>query len=70
MKMENVVAENRLPVWMGKDFLLISWELINGFSKFKLHMFRFDRSDDGKMLLLKIYFRFGREKTFCSCLEN
>ena len=67
---ENVVAENLLPVWTGKDFLLISWELIDGFSKFKRHMFRFDRSDDRKMLPLKIYFRFGREKTFCSYPKN
>ena len=67
---KNVVTKNLLPVSTGKGFLLISWELIDGFSKFKRHMFRFDRSDDGKMLSLKIYFRFRREKAFCSYPEN
>ena len=67
---KNVVAENLLPVSTGKGFLLISWELIDGFSKFKRHMFRFDRSDDEKMFSLKIYFRFRREKTFCLYPEN
>ena len=62
---KNIGAENRLPVLTGKGYLLISWELLDGFSKFKRHMFRFDRSDDGKMLPLKIYFRFKREMTFC-----
>ena len=47
---KNVVTKNLLPVSTGKGFLLISWELIDGFSKFKRHMFRFDQSDDIKML--------------------
>ena len=34
---KNVVTKNRLPVLTGKGFLLISWELIDGFSKFKRH---------------------------------
>ena len=55
---KNVVTKNLLPVSAGKDFLLISWELIDGFSKFKRHMFRFDRSDDSTFFILKIYFRF------------
>ena len=67
---KNVVTKNLLPVSTGKGFLLISWELMDGFSKFKRHMFRFDRSDDRKMLSLKIYFRFWREKAFCSYPEN
>ncbi len=37
---------------------------MDGFSKFKRHMFKIDRSDDRKMLSLKIYFRFRREKAF------
>ena len=68
--LKNVVTKNLLPVSTGKGFLLISWELIDWFSKFKRHMFRFDRSDDGKMLSLKVYFRFRREKDFCSYPEN
>ena len=58
---ENVVAENLLPVWTGKDLLLISWELIDGFSKFKRHMFRFDWFDDLNFFNLKIYFRFEQK---------
>ena len=58
---KNVVAKNLLPVWMGKGFLLISWELIDRFSKFKRHMFRFDRSDDLIFFILKIYFRFEQK---------
>jgi len=38
---EIVVTENLLPVLMGNDFLLIRWELMDGFSKFKRHVFRF-----------------------------
>ena len=45
---KNVVAENLLPVSTGKGFLLITWEPIDGFLKFKRHMLRFDRSDDQK----------------------
>ena len=67
---KNVETINLLPVSTGKGFLLISWKLIDGFSKFKRHMFRFDRSDDEKMLSLKIYFRFRREKTFYLYPEN
>ena len=58
---KNVVAKNLLPVWTGKDFLLISWELLDRFSKFKRHMFRFDRSDDLTFLILEIYFRFEQK---------
>ena len=67
---KNFGAENRHPVLTGKCYLLLSWEQLDGFLKFKRHMIRFDRSDDRKTLSLKIYFRFGREKTFCSYLEN
>ena len=54
---ENVVAENLLPVSTGKGFLLISQELIDGFSKFKRHMLRLDRRCDMTFLILEIYFR-------------
>ena len=54
---KNVVAENLLPVSTGKGFLLISWEPIDGFSKFKRHMLRFDRRHDMTFLILEIYFR-------------
>ena len=63
---KNVVAENLLPVWTENDFFLITWELMDGFSKFKRHMFRFYHSDDSLKKSLKIYFRFWREKAFCS----
>ena len=68
--LKNIVAKTQLPVWTGKGFFLIFIELIDGFTKFKRHMFRFDRSYDRKMLSLKIYFRFWREKAFCSYPEN
>ena len=58
---KNVVAENLLPVSTGKGFLLISWELIDGFSQCKGHMFRFDRCDDLTFFILKIYFRFEQK---------
>ena len=54
---KNIGAENRLPVLTGKGYLLISWELLDGFSKFKRHMLRFDRSDDLTFSTLEIYFR-------------
>ena len=54
---KNIGAENRLPVLTGKCYLLISWELLDGFSKFKRHMLRFDRSDDLTFSTLEIYFR-------------
>ena len=50
---KNVAAENLLPVMTGKDFLIISWKLIDVFSKSKRHMFRFDRSDDLTFLFWK-----------------
>jgi len=62
---KNIVAENQHPFWMGKGLLLITGEQIDGFLKFKRYMFRFDGSDFLTLLLLKIYFRFGREKAFC-----
>ena len=43
---------------------------MDGFSKFKRDIFRFDGSDDRKLLSLKIYFRFRREKAFSSYREN
>ena len=54
---KNIGAENRLPVLTGKGYLLISWELLDGFSKFKRHMLRLDRRHDMTFLILKIYFR-------------
>ena len=54
---KNIGAENRLPVLTGKGYLLISWELLDGFSKFKRHMLRFDRSDDLTFSSPEIYFR-------------
>ena len=47
---KNVVAENLLPVWTGKGFLLMTREALDGFSKFKRRVFRFDSSDDLKIL--------------------
>ena len=67
---KNVVAENLLPVRTGKGFLLKSWELIDGFSKFKRHMFRFDRSDDGKMLSLKSTSGFYGKRLFAHILRT
>ena len=58
---KNVASKNLLPVMTGKDFLIISWELIDGFSKFKRLMFRFYRSDDLTYLLWKNYFRFEQK---------
>ena len=49
---------------------LITFLFMDGFSNFKRQMFRFDKSDKRKLLSLKIYFRFGREKSFCSYPEN
>ena len=46
-----VVTENLLPVWTGKGFLLIPWEPIDGFSKFKRHVFRFYCSSIAENLL-------------------
>ena len=60
---KNVVTKNLLPVSAVKDFLLISWELIDGFSKFKRQMFRFDRSDDLTFWILEIYFRCEQRKS-------
>ena len=54
---KNVVTENLLPVLTGNDFLLMRWELIGGFLKFKWYMFRFDCSDDLTFWILEIYFR-------------
>ena len=34
-----------LLIWTEIGFLLIIRELINGFSEFKWHIFRFDRND-------------------------
>ena len=53
-----IVAENLLPVMTEKGFLLISWELIDGFSKFKRDMLRFYGSDALAFMILEIYFRF------------
>ena len=57
----NFVAENLLPVLTGKGFLLITFEVIDGFMKFKRHAFRFDCSHDLTFLLLEIYFRFEQK---------
>merc|ERR1711860_280865 len=68
---------NLLPVSPGKlkmtfenRFWLITWVFMDGFSKLKRDIFRFDSSDDRKLLSLKTYFRFRREKAFCSYREN
>ena len=63
---------NLLPVSPGK--LKMTFE--NRFLAYNLSIYgrifeiRFDTSDDWKLLSLKIYFRFGREKAFCSYPEN
>jgi len=67
---KNVVTKNLLPVSTGKGFLVISWELIDGFSKFKRHIFRFDRGDDGKMLSLKSTSGFGGKRLFTYILRT
>merc|ERR1712115_614104 len=69
---------NLLPVLLGKlkmtfenRFLAHNLSIYGRFfSKYKRDMFRFDKSDNRKLLSLKIYFRFGREKAFCSYPEN
>ena len=54
---KNIGAENRLPVLTGKAYLLISWELLDGFLKFKRHVLRFDCRYDMTFLIFLIYFR-------------
>ena len=61
---KNVVTENLLPVLTGNDFLLIRWELMDGFSKFKRHVFRFYCSYDQKFYRWKSTSGFNRKRLF------
>jgi len=49
---------------MGNDFLLIRWELMDGFSKFKRHVFRFYCSYDQKFYRWKSTSGFNRKRLF------